>query len=312
MKKLETIIYIVGPKRSWEFQARHVKRIFLFILLVILGLGGTIGYQEYDHLQALKKADEKLDQENLKNEKLLALIARIREEGMKDNPSVTTTDVDLSKQQKLNEQQSILIEQQRKELGDLKGVLTQRERVIQQFQLEKQSTKDQVIDLQEKLRVSQENFEQASLETQTTQQQVQDIQKELETAQKSLVELKKKNSVKPKIVESSANSKSVISVSNLKIARSASNKINISLIIKQSKVPVIVDAGIGTASDATIAMEMGCDGVLINSAIANSKNPIKMARAFKNAVIAGRESYLAGRMKKNYFASPSSPIDGLI
>ena len=69
MKKLETIIYIVGPKRSWEFQARHVKRIFLFILLVILGLGGTIGYQEYDNLQALKKAVVKLDQENLKNEK---------------------------------------------------------------------------------------------------------------------------------------------------------------------------------------------------------------------------------------------------
>ena len=234
MKKLETIIYIVGPKRSWEFQARHVKRIFLFILLVILGLGGTIGYQEYDHLLALKKADEKLDQENLKNEKLLALIARIREEGMKDNPTVTTTDVDLSKQQKLNEQQSILIEQQRKELGDLKGVLTQRERVIQQFQLEKQSTKDQVIDLQEKLRVSQENFEQASLETKTTQQQVQEIQKELEIAQKSLDELKKKNSVKPKIVESSDNSKSVISVSNLKIARSASNKINISLRINNN------------------------------------------------------------------------------
>ena len=153
---------------------------------------------------------------------------------MKDNPTVTTTDVDLSKQQKLNEQQSILIEQQRKELGDLKGVLTQRERVIQQFQLEKQSTKDQVIDLQEKLRVSQENFEQASLETQTTQQQVQDIQKELEIAQKSLDELKKKNSVKSKIVESSANSKSVISVSNLKIARSASNKINISLRINNN------------------------------------------------------------------------------
>ena len=90
------------------------------------------------------------------------------------------------------------------------------------------------------------------------------------------------------------------------------NKVNISLIIKQSKVPVIVDAGIGTASDATIAMEMGCDGVLINSAIANSKNPIKMARAFKNAVISGRDSYLAGRMKKNYFATPSSPTDGLI
>ena len=79
------------------------------------------------------------------------------------------------------------------------------------------------------------------------------------------------------------------------------NKVNISLIIKQSKVPVIVDAGIGTASDATIAMELGCDGVLINSAIANSKNPIKMARAFKNAVISGRDSYLAGRMKKTIF-----------
>ena len=90
------------------------------------------------------------------------------------------------------------------------------------------------------------------------------------------------------------------------------NKVNISLIIKQSKVPVIVDAGIGTASDATIAMEMGCDGVLINSAIANAKNPIRMARAFKNAVICGRDSYLSGRMKKNFFASPSSPRRGLI
>jgi len=90
------------------------------------------------------------------------------------------------------------------------------------------------------------------------------------------------------------------------------SKVNISLIIKQSKVPVIIDAGIGTASDATIAMEMGCDGVLINSAIANAKKPIMMARAFKNAVIAGRDSYLSGRMKKNYFATPSSPIDGLI
>ena len=90
------------------------------------------------------------------------------------------------------------------------------------------------------------------------------------------------------------------------------NKVNISLIIKQSKVPVIVDAGIGTASDATIAMEMGCDGVLINSAISNAKNPIRMARAFKNAVISGRDSYLSGRMKKNFFASPSSPRRGLI
>jgi len=90
------------------------------------------------------------------------------------------------------------------------------------------------------------------------------------------------------------------------------NKTNISLIIKQSKVPVIVDAGIGTASDATIAMELGCDGVLINSAIAKAKNPILMAKSFKDAVIAGRNSYLAGRMKKNLFADPSSPIDGII
>ena len=90
------------------------------------------------------------------------------------------------------------------------------------------------------------------------------------------------------------------------------NKINIAMIIKQSKVPVIIDAGIGTASDATVAMEMGCDAVLINSAIANAKKPIKMANAFKHAVIAGRNSYLAGRMKKNYFAVPSSPKKGLI
>ncbi len=90
------------------------------------------------------------------------------------------------------------------------------------------------------------------------------------------------------------------------------NKINISLIIKQSKVPVIVDAGIGTASDATIAMELGCDGVLINSAIANAKKPILMAKAFKDAVISGRNSFLAGRMQKKKLASPSSPINGLI
>ena len=90
------------------------------------------------------------------------------------------------------------------------------------------------------------------------------------------------------------------------------NKINISLIIKQSKVPVIVDAGIGTASDATIAMELGCDGVLVNSAIAMAKKPILMAKAFKDAVISGRNSYLAERMQKNYFATPSSPIKGLI
>ncbi len=90
------------------------------------------------------------------------------------------------------------------------------------------------------------------------------------------------------------------------------NKVNISLIVKQSKVPVIVDAGIGTASDATVAMELGCDGVLINSAIANAKKPVLMAKAFKDAVISGRNSFLAGRMKKNYFAKPSSPTKGLI
>ena len=90
------------------------------------------------------------------------------------------------------------------------------------------------------------------------------------------------------------------------------NKVNISMIIKQSKVPVIVDAGLGTASDATVAMELGCDGVLINSAIAMAKKPVLMAKAFRDAVISGRNSYLAGRMQKNYLASPSSPTKGLI
>ncbi len=90
------------------------------------------------------------------------------------------------------------------------------------------------------------------------------------------------------------------------------NKINIKIIKKQSKVPVIVDAGVGEASDATIAMELGCDGVLINSAIAEAKNPILMAEAMKFAVIAGRKSYLAGRMKKREFGSASSPKNNLI
>ena len=90
------------------------------------------------------------------------------------------------------------------------------------------------------------------------------------------------------------------------------NKVNISLIIKQSKVPVIVDAGIGTASEATVAMELGCDGVLVNSAIANSKKPILMAKAFKDAVISGRNAFLAGRMKKKFFGTASSPEKGLI
>ena len=90
------------------------------------------------------------------------------------------------------------------------------------------------------------------------------------------------------------------------------NSINIKIIKKQSKVPVIVDAGVGEASDATIAMELGCDGVLINTAIAEANNPLLMAEAMKFAVIAGRKSYLAGRMKKREFASASSPKKNLI
>ncbi|MBO6491899.1 MAG: thiazole synthase [Pelagibacteraceae bacterium] len=90
------------------------------------------------------------------------------------------------------------------------------------------------------------------------------------------------------------------------------NKINIKIIKEQSKVPVIVDAGVGEASDATIAMELGCDGVLINSAIAEAKNPILMAEAMKFAVMAGRKSYLAGRMKKREFGNPSSPKENII
>ena len=90
------------------------------------------------------------------------------------------------------------------------------------------------------------------------------------------------------------------------------NKTNISLIVQQSKVPIIVDAGIGTASDATISMELGCDGVLINSAIAKAQKPILMAKAFKDAVISGRNAFLSGRMKKINTGSPSSPNKGLI
>ena len=94
--------------------------------------------------------------------------------------------------------------------------------------------------------------------------------------------------------------------------RGIKNSLNLSIIINNSKVPVIVDAGIGTASDATVAMELGCDGVLINTAIAKAKNPITMAESMKYAVISGRKSYLAGRIKMQDFASPSSPLKGLI
>ena len=90
------------------------------------------------------------------------------------------------------------------------------------------------------------------------------------------------------------------------------NKLNIEIIKKQSKIPVIVDAGIGTASDAVIAMELGCDGVLVNTAIAKAKNPLMMAESMKNAVIAGRQCFLSGRMDKINIASASSPIAGKI
>ncbi|WP_323002080.1 thiazole synthase [Denitromonas sp.] len=91
------------------------------------------------------------------------------------------------------------------------------------------------------------------------------------------------------------------------------NPWNLRLIIDQSAVPVLVDAGVGTASDAAIAMELGCDGVLMNTAIAKAQDPILMARAMRKGVEAGREAFLAGRMpRKTYAASPSSPTTGLI
>ena len=90
------------------------------------------------------------------------------------------------------------------------------------------------------------------------------------------------------------------------------NPANIKLIIEEAQVPIIVDAGIGCASDAAKAMELGCDGVLMNSAIALANDPIKMASAMKHAIIAGRESYLAGRMMKKAFASASSPMENLL
>ena len=90
------------------------------------------------------------------------------------------------------------------------------------------------------------------------------------------------------------------------------NPVNIRLIIEGVDVPVIVDAGVGTASDATKAMELGCDGVLMNTAIAAAKNPLKMAAAMRSAVEAGRLAYLAGRMGKKLYADPSSPLSGLI
>jgi thiazole synthase len=90
------------------------------------------------------------------------------------------------------------------------------------------------------------------------------------------------------------------------------NPFNLQIILEQAKVPVIVDAGVGTASDAAVAMEMGCDGVLMNTAIAGAKDPIAMARAMKLAIEAGRLAWLAGRIERKLYATASSPLSGLI
>ena len=90
------------------------------------------------------------------------------------------------------------------------------------------------------------------------------------------------------------------------------NRLNIGLVVEQARVPVLVDAGVGTASDTALAMELGCDAVLMNTAIAQARDPIRMARAMKHAVIAGREAFLAGRMPRRMYADPSSPLAGLI
>ena len=90
------------------------------------------------------------------------------------------------------------------------------------------------------------------------------------------------------------------------------NQVTIRLIVEGANVPVLVDAGVGTASDAAVGMELGCEGILMNTAIAEAKDPIRMARAMKLAVEAGREAYLAGRMGRRKYADPSSPLAGLI
>jgi thiazole synthase len=89
------------------------------------------------------------------------------------------------------------------------------------------------------------------------------------------------------------------------------NRYNILEIVENATVPILVDAGVGTASDATVAMELGCDGVLMNTAIAHAKDPVRMARAMKLAIEAGREAFLAGRMPRRRYANASSPLDGL-
>ncbi len=90
------------------------------------------------------------------------------------------------------------------------------------------------------------------------------------------------------------------------------NPYNLRIILEHSKVPVIVDAGVGTASDAAVAMELGCDGILMNTAVASAKDPLLMAEAMRDAVIAGRKAFLAGRIPKRLYATASSPLDGRI
>jgi thiazole synthase len=90
------------------------------------------------------------------------------------------------------------------------------------------------------------------------------------------------------------------------------NPYNLKIILEQIKVPIIVDAGVGTASDVAIAMELGCDAVLLNTAIANAKDPIAMAEAMKHGVLAGRLAYKAGRMPRKLYATASSPIEGML
>ena len=90
------------------------------------------------------------------------------------------------------------------------------------------------------------------------------------------------------------------------------NRYNLVEIVENATVPIIVDAGVGTASDASIAMELGCDGVLMNTAIAGAREPVRMARAMRLAVEAGREAFLAGRIPRKRYASASSPLDGMV
>jgi thiazole synthase len=90
------------------------------------------------------------------------------------------------------------------------------------------------------------------------------------------------------------------------------NPYNLRIILEQAKVPIIVDAGVGTASDAAVAMELGCDGVLMNTAIAGARDPLLMAEAMRDAVSAGRRAFRAGRIPRKLYATASSPVDGLI